>query len=106
MCCFGVIFDSCNHISDGVICFSAGVAKPKKPEGSTSSKDTDSRASTPSKEVSKDERLSTSGLNTSTSLSRSRSNKPAVVTSAVEASNNKDSSKVTIEKDAKDEGPK
>lgn len=93
----------------------AGVPKPKRPEGSTSSKDTDSRASTPSKEVTRDEKQNTSSLNTSASSSRSRSNKPA----SGEVSGNKESSKVTAalgtavvavattaEKDARDEGPK
>lgn len=53
-------------------------AKPKKPETNTAAKDSDSRASTPSKEVAQIEK--SSNLNTSTS-SRGRAPKQATSTS-------------------------
>lgn len=85
----------------------ATVPKPKK-EGSVTGKDSDSRASTPSKElVTKDEKSTPTPLNASTttsSMSRSRSTKPATATpgSTEQNTSNRNSSRSA----SADEGPK
>lgn len=87
--------------------FSVTTSKPKKPDAS--GKDSDSRASTPSKEVQPVEKSSTN-LNTS-STSRSRAPKPASATSTAstptqEQSSTRELKRGASERDSRDEGLK
>lgn len=84
--------------------------KPKKPDAS--GKDSDSRASTPSKEVTPAvEKPSATNLNTSSSTSRSRAPKPASATSVTSTPNAEQNAPRELkrgasERDSRDEGPK
>lgn len=87
-------------------------SKPKKPDTLTASKDSDSRASTPSKEVTPVEKT-TPALNTSTSSSRGRAPKSSTASSAASTPSNQEQNTTTRElkrgapeRDSRDEGPK
>lgn len=84
------------------------MTKPKKPENATG-RDSDSRASTPSKELPPAEK-STPNLNTS-STSRGRAPKPATAASAAstpgqEQNTSREIKRGAPERDSRDEGPK
>lgn len=83
--------------------------KPKKPDSNAAGKDSDSRASTPSKEVTPAEK-SAPTLNTS-STSRGRAPKPATTASATATPNQdqitpRENKRGAAERDSRDEGPK
>lgn len=85
----------------------AATPKPKKPEGGTNSKDSDSRASTPSKEIGKEDKgTPVASGTTSTSTSRGRSAKPVAISTPTptEAIKETVATKSTVEN--KDDGPK
>lgn len=87
---------------------SAAAGKPKKPEGGTGSKDGDSRASTPSKEIGKDDKgTPTASGTTSTGSSRARAAKPGAVSTPLPADAVKDAvaTKSTVDAN-KDDGQK
>lgn len=84
-------------------------SKPKKPDSTAAGKDGDSRASTPSKEVTPAEK-STPNLNTS-STSRGRAPKPASTAAAVSTPNQEQNTSREMkrggsERDSREEGPK
>lgn len=83
--------------------------KAKKPESNAAGKDSDSRASTPSKEVTPVDKSATN-LNTS-STSRGRAPKPASTTSTTSTPNQEQNTSREMkrggsERDSRDEGPK
>lgn len=88
-------------------------SKPKKPDTLTVSKDSDSRASTPSKEVTPVEKT-TPASNTSTSSSRGRAPKSSTASSAASIPNQEQNTTRELkrgaperaERDSRDEGPK
>lgn len=91
--------------------YSVPASKPKKPDTNTAGKDSDSRASTPSKELTPADK-STPNLNTS-STSRSRAPKPASATLATgtgtpnqEQNTSRELKRGGSERDSRDEGPK
>lgn len=88
----------------------APASKPKKPDTLTTSKDSDSRASTPSKEVTPVEKT-TPAMNTSTSTSRGRAPKSSTASSAAstpsqEQNTTREMKRGAPERDSRDEGPK
>lgn len=86
---------------------SAAAGKPKKPEGATSSKDGDSRASTPSKELGKDDKgMPAASGTTPAGSSRGRAAKPAAVSTPVPTEPGKDAVATKSTADIKDDGPK
>lgn len=95
-------FERCPSLAAG--------AKPKKPDANTSTKDGDSRASTPSKEVAQIEK--SSNLNTSTSSGRGRAPKQATSTSVSNTPNPEQNTSTrelkrgTSERDSREEMPK
>lgn len=84
-------------------------SKPKKPESNTAGKDSDSRASTPSKEVTPGDKSLTNSNGSSTSRGRIPKQSSAVFalgTPNLDQNTTRELKRGAVERDSRDEGPK